>query len=74
LALGRVVTWKPGAGKGSGFGFIKPMTLGGGADVFVHVSVCERCGVSLKVGDRVRYEVEMTQRGWQVSQIELVDV
>jgi cold shock CspA family protein len=69
---GKVVTWKPGDGKGSGYGFIKPALPG--PDVFCHISVAERCGVALKVGDRVRFDVEMTQRGWQVSQIELVDV
>ncbi|RVG90949.1 cold-shock protein [Sinorhizobium meliloti] len=37
-----------------GFGFITPEN--GGTDVFVHVSALQRGG-SLKVGDKVSYEV-----------------
>jgi cold shock CspA family protein len=44
LRLGKVVTWRPGTGKGTGYGFIRPAS--GPPEVFVHVSVCERCGVA----------------------------
>jgi CspA family cold shock protein len=45
-----------------GFGFIKPED--GGKDVFVHVSVVERSGLSgLGEGQRVVYEVERDRNG-----------
>ena len=40
-----------------GYGFIQP--VGGGKDVFVHISAVERAGLStLNEGQTVEYEVE----------------
>ena len=52
-----------------GFGFIAPD--GGGADLFVHVSVIENTDL-LQQGDRVRYQVRQSDRGPQADRVELV--
>ncbi|GAA4873839.1 cold-shock protein [Serinicoccus chungangensis] len=52
-----------------GFGFITPD--GGGADLFVHVSVL-RDGDILYPGDRVRYQVRQSDRGPQADRVELL--
>jgi cold shock protein len=44
-----------------GYGFIQP--LGGGKDVFVHISAVERAGLTtLNEGQKVQYDV-VTNRG-----------
>ena len=50
-----------------GFGFIAPDA--GGADLFVHVSVI-RGAESLLEGDRVRFEVRLSDRGQQADRVE----
>ena len=45
-----------------GFGFIAPD--GGSKDVFVHISAVERAGMgTLNEGDRVKFDVEVDNRG-----------
>ena len=42
-----------------GYGFIQPQGGGGGRDVFVHISVVERAGLStLNEGQQIEYEIE----------------
>jgi len=56
-----------------GFGFIAPDA--GGADVFVHVSALERCGMrSLSDGQKVQFTTAIDPRKGKsaVDQIELV--
>ena len=44
-----------------GFGFIEPVT--GGADVFVHATALERCGMStLSEGQKVTFETDIDAR------------
>jgi len=44
-----------------GFGFIEPET--GGADVFVHATALERCGMStLSEGQKVTFETDVDAR------------
>ncbi|WP_377643570.1 cold shock domain-containing protein [Oryzobacter terrae] len=50
-----------------GFGFITPDA--GGADLFVHVSVI-RGAEALHHGDRVRYQVRLSDRGPQADRVE----
>ena len=46
-----------------GYGFIQPQGVGGGKDVFVHISAVERAGLSsLNEGQVVEYE-EVSNRG-----------
>ncbi|WP_402469182.1 cold-shock protein [Isoptericola aurantiacus] len=52
-----------------GFGFISPD--GGGADLFVHVSVV-RDAEMLEEGDRVRFAVRQSDRGPQADRVELL--
>ncbi len=51
-----------------GFGFITPDA--GGADLFVHVSVLRGTEL-LHPGDRVRYQVRLSDRGPQADRVEL---
>ena len=47
-----------------GFGFIKPDD--GGKDVFVHISVVQRAGLTtLMEGQRVTFETSLDERGRQ---------
>lgn len=49
-----------------GFGFIAPDD--GGGDVFVHVSVLERCGMrTLSDGQKVNFTTAMDQRKGKVA-------
>ena len=42
-----------------GYGFIQPQGVGGGKDVFVHISAVEKAGLtSLNEGQHVEYELE----------------
>ncbi len=52
-----------------GFGFIAPDA--GGPDLFVHVSVI-RGAEALRQGDRVRYQVRLSDRGPQADRVERV--
>ena len=46
-----------------GYGFIQP-TVGGGRDVFVHISAVERAGLSgLNEGQKVSFDLERGQQG-----------
>jgi CspA family cold shock protein len=45
-----------------GFGFVAPDD-GGGEDVFVHASTAALAGLKLHVGDRLRYEIELSATG-----------
>ena len=57
MAKGTVKWFNPA----KGFGFIQP--LGGGGDVFVHISALEKAGLStLNEGQTVEYEV-VSNRG-----------
>lgn len=49
-----------------GFGFIQPD--GGGQDVFVHISVVERAGMTtLNEGQKVNFELEKDKRSGKMS-------
>jgi cold shock protein len=50
-----------------GFGFLKPD--GGGPDIFVHISACEREPME---GDRVRYEEQISNRTGKPQAINVV--
>ncbi|MFQ5972765.1 MAG: cold-shock protein [Alphaproteobacteria bacterium] len=50
-----------------GFGFIKPAD--GGRDVFVHISVVQRAGLTtLMEGQRVTFETSLDERGRQQAE------
>lgn len=49
-----------------GYGFIQP--VGGGKDIFVHVSALERSGIrALSEGQKVTYELQTDQRSGRTS-------
>ncbi|MCI5045398.1 MAG: cold-shock protein [Aquisalinus sp.] len=55
-----------------GYGFIQPDT--GGADVFVHATALQRCGISgLNEGQKVEFETEVDKRSGKpaVSTLEI---
>jgi len=57
MAIGTVKWFNPT----KGFGFIQPDD--GSKDVFVHISAVERAGMTLKEGQKVKFEVERGQQG-----------
>lgn len=58
-----VVKWFNDA---KGFGFIAPE--GGGADVFVHRSALDKCGMSgLATGDQVEYELRPSPKSGKMA-------
>jgi CspA family cold shock protein len=48
-----------------GFGFIAPDD--GSPDVFMHVSVCERCGVKPAKGMNITFEAELGTKGTKAT-------
>ena len=53
-----------------GYGFIQP--VGGGGDVFVHISVVERAGIgNLSEGQKVSFDTERDQRTGKESAVNL---
>ena len=61
MATGTVKWFNPN----KGFGFIEP--VGGGNDVFVHISAVEQSGLTtLDEGQKVEYEVQ-EQRGKEAA-------
>ncbi|MCI5048566.1 cold-shock protein [Parvularcula sp. IMCC14364] len=55
-----------------GYGFIQPDT--GGADVFVHATALQRCGIAgLNEGQKVEFETEVDKRSGKpaVSTLEI---
>ena len=66
MATGTVKWFNPE----KGYGFIQPD--GGGADVFVHVSALERCGLtSLNDGQKVSYQLQMDARKGKENAVNL---
>ena len=58
MAMGTVKWFDPA----KGYGFIKPD--GGGKDLFVHISACEKAGYTkLTEGAKINYELLTTQSG-----------
>jgi uncharacterized membrane protein YsdA (DUF1294 family)/cold shock CspA family protein len=67
LATGELTRWDDERG----FGFLTP--LGGGADVFLHISAVPRSAARPKLGDLLNYVVERTEDGKRrATRVELV--